>query len=81
MATIDISGLNIDELTDLVGKAQAEMASRERERRKDLRAELERRVAADGYTRVTSSPSSVPPMEAQRAAEAPGQVPQPSEPR
>ena len=46
---IDISGLDIDQLTDLVGKAQAEMASRERQRRKDLRAELERRVSADGY--------------------------------
>ena len=49
MTTIDISGLNIDQLTDLVGKAQAEMASRERQRRKDLRSELERRVSADGY--------------------------------
>ena len=49
MTTIDISGLDIDQLTDLVGKAQAEMASRERQRRKDLRAELERRVSADGY--------------------------------
>ena len=49
MADIDISGLNIDQLTDLVGKAQSEMASREKQRRKDLRSELERRVAADGY--------------------------------
>ena len=49
MADIDLSGLNIDELTDLVGKAQSEMASREKKRRKDLRSELERRVAADGY--------------------------------
>ena len=49
MTTIDISGLNINQLTDLVGKAQAEMASRERQRRKDLRSELERRVPADGY--------------------------------
>ena len=49
MADIDLSGLNIDQLTDLVGKAQSEMASRERKRRKDLRNELERRVAADGY--------------------------------
>ena len=46
---MDFSGLNIDQLTDLVGKAQTEMASRERQRRKDLRSELERRVAADGY--------------------------------
>lgn len=49
MTSIDISGLDIDQLTDLVTKAQAEMASRERQRRKDLRAELERRVDADGY--------------------------------
>ena len=49
MADIDLSGLDIDQLTDLVGKAQSEMASRERQRRKDLRSELERRVAADGY--------------------------------
>ena len=49
MASIDLSGLNIDQLTDLVGQAQSEMASREKQRRKDLRSELERRVAADGY--------------------------------
>ena len=50
MTTIDISGFTIDQLTELVGKAQSEMASREGQRRKDLRSELERRVAADGYT-------------------------------
>ena len=49
MADIDLSGLNIDQLTDLFGKAQSEMASREKKKRKDLRSELERRVAADGY--------------------------------
>ena len=49
MAEIDLSGLNIDQLTDLVGKAQSEMASRERKRRKDLRSELERRIASEGY--------------------------------
>ena len=49
MADIDLSGLNIDQLSDLVGKAQSEMASRERQRRKDLRSELERRVVAEGY--------------------------------
>ena len=49
MADIDLSGLNIDQLTDLVGKAQTEVASREKQRRKDLRSELERRLAADGY--------------------------------
>ena len=49
MADIDLSGLNIDELSNLVGKAQSEMASREKKRRKDLRSELERRVATDGY--------------------------------
>ena len=49
MADIDLSGLNIDELADLVGKVQSEMASRERKRRKDLRSEIERRVTAEGY--------------------------------
>ena len=49
MADIDLSGLNIDQLSHLVGKAQSEMASREKQRRKDLRSELERRVVADGY--------------------------------
>ena len=49
MADIDLSGLNIDQLAELVGKAQAQMASREKQRRKDLRSELERRLVADGY--------------------------------
>ena len=49
MADTDLSGLNIDQLAELVGKAQAQMASREKQRRKDLRSELERRIAADGY--------------------------------
>ena len=49
MADIDLSRLNVDQLTELVGKAQTEVASREKRRRKDLRSELERRVAADGY--------------------------------
>ena len=49
MASIDLSALNLDQLTDLVGKAQSEMASREKQRRKDLRSELERRVTAEGY--------------------------------
>ena len=49
MADVNLSGFNIDELTEFVGKAQAEMALRERQRRKDLRSEIERRLAADGY--------------------------------
>ena len=49
MADIDLSRLNIDQLTELVGKAQTEVTSRERQRRKDLQGELERRIAADGY--------------------------------
>ena len=49
MADIDLSGLDIDQLTDLVDKAQTEVASREKQRRKQLRSELERRLAADGY--------------------------------
>ena len=49
MADIDLSGLDIDQLTDLVGKAQTEMATREKKRRKDLRSEIERRITAEGY--------------------------------
>ena len=49
MADIDLSRLNVDQLTELVGKAQTEVASREKRRRKDLRSEIERRIAADGY--------------------------------
>ena len=46
---IDLEELDIEQLTDLLTTAQAEMASRERENRQNLRAELERRVAAEGY--------------------------------
>ena len=49
MDKIDLKGLNVDELNELVGKVQTEMASREKRKRQDLRAELERRVAAEGY--------------------------------
>ena len=49
MTSIDLTNLNIDQLTRLMEKAQKEMASRERQRRKDPRAELERRVAVEGY--------------------------------
>ena len=49
MDSIDLSSLSIDQLAELVQKSHAEMASREKQRRKDLRTELERRVAADGY--------------------------------
>ena len=49
VASIDLKSLNIDQLPELLAKAQTELASREKQGRKDLRAELERRVAADGY--------------------------------
>ena len=49
MDQIDLKGLNVDQLSELVGKVQTEMASREKRRRQELRAELERRVAAEGY--------------------------------
>ena len=49
MKDTDITGLGIEQLTELLGNAQAELASRERQNRKDLRAELERRIAAEGY--------------------------------
>ena len=49
MASIDLKSLDIEQLPELLAKAQTELASREKQGRKDLRAELERRVAADGY--------------------------------
>lgn len=49
MNQIDLKGLDVDQLSELVGKVQTEMASREKRRRQELRAELERRVAAEGY--------------------------------
>ena len=49
MTSIDLEPLNIDQLAELLTKAHAEMASREKENRKELRAELERRVTAEGY--------------------------------
>ena len=49
MASIDFESLDIDQLAELRAKAQTEIASREKGNRKELRAELERRVAAEGY--------------------------------
>ena len=49
VASIDLESLDIDQLVKLLATAQTEIASREKENRKELRAELERRVAADGY--------------------------------
>ena len=49
MTSIALKPLDIDQLTDLLGNAQTEIVSREKENRKELRAELERRVAAEGY--------------------------------
>ena len=49
MEDFDLSGLDNDDLTNLVGKVQTEMASREKQRRKDPRSELERLVTAEGY--------------------------------
>ena len=49
MTSIDLKSLDIEQLPELLAKAQTELASREKQGRRDLRAELERRVAADGY--------------------------------
>ena len=49
VASIDLEPLDIDQLAELLAKAHTEMASREKENRNELRAELERRVAAEGY--------------------------------
>ena len=49
LKSIDITALGNGQLTELLDKAQAELASRARQNRKDLRTELERRVAGEGY--------------------------------
>ena len=49
MASIDLDKLDIGQLADLLTEAQAELASRERHNRRAFRAELERRVAEEGY--------------------------------
>ena len=49
VASIDLERLDIKQLPELLAKAQSELASREKQGRTDLRAELERRVAAEGY--------------------------------
>ena len=49
MASIEVNHLNNEQLTELLGNAQAEIAAREKHGRKELRAELERRVTAEGY--------------------------------
>ena len=50
MTSIDLEPLDIDQLAELLTKAHAEMASREKENRRELRAELERRLTAEGYS-------------------------------
>ena len=49
MTSIDLEALDIDQLAELLAKVHTEMASREKENRKELRAELERRLTAAGY--------------------------------
>ena len=49
MPSIELTGLDIEQLAELLNNAQAEIASREKQNRKNLRADLERRVAAEGY--------------------------------
>ena len=49
VTSIDLEPLDIDQLAELLGNAQTEIASREKENRKELRTELERRVTAEGY--------------------------------
>ena len=49
MASLGFTGLGIEPLTRLLSDARAGTAAGERRSRKDLRAELERRVAAEGY--------------------------------
>ena len=83
MADIDLSKLNIDQLTELVGQAQSKLASREGKRRKDLRSELERRIDAAGYR--LQAGRHLPGArerhhERQPASEEACEVPEPAEP-
>ena len=54
MANIDLSGFNIDQLTELIGKAQSEMASRERKRRKSGSRKSSIRAGQTGQNIVKS---------------------------
>ena len=49
MVSIDFTGLGIEPLTRLLSDARAGVTAGEKRSPKDLRAELERRVAAEGY--------------------------------
>ena len=71
MASINLESLDIEQLADLLGKAQAEMASREKGNRKELRAELERRVAAEGYKMTDIFPELGPALRAALYANGP----------
>ena len=44
-----MASIDIEQLAELLAKAQTEITSRANQGRRDLRAELERRVASDGY--------------------------------
>ena len=82
MADIDLSRLNVDQLTELVGKAQTEVASREKRRRKDLRSELERRIAAGRLQAGRYLPGTRKwRRERHPASEEACEVPEPAEPR
>jgi len=48
MVSLDLTGLGIEPLTRPLSDARAEVAAGEKRSRKDLRAELERRVAPEG---------------------------------
>ena len=81
MTEVRIAGLDVEQLTDLLGEAQAELASRERQNRRDLRAELERRVAAEGYKMADIFPELGGVLFDRRATKAAREVPGPTEPR
>ena len=49
MTSIDLAGLDNEGLFELLGTVHTEMASRERQHRKNLRDELENRQTAEGY--------------------------------
>ena len=81
MASIDLESLDIEQLAELLTKAQTEIASREKGNRKELRAELERRVAAGRLQDGRPLPRARGQRCERRTRQTACEVPRPAEPR
>ena len=73
MTSTDLNNLDIDQLNELLGKAQTEMATREKQGRRGFaRRGSNGRVAAEGYKMADNlPPSSGPALRAAPAANGP----------